>query len=205
MSEQALIPCKFKIIIDTREQMPFGFLAIIADESDYTASVRKRMKTPGLDCDRVFYSVPTEFRCLGNHRADYSVDGLEGHVHVERKSLGDAASTLFGFATRTEAFDRFSNELAYLASIPSGWVVVEGSREQMLRCVRETPSRSWNQNAKIVNRTLLSIQEQYKVPWIFCDKRRTAEIQTFNILRMAWRHNERSRRAAERLAKANGG
>lgn len=85
-------PAPVTVVIDTREQTPWRF----ADDELVTVS-----------------------RCLA--AGDYSVDGLETQIALERKSLDDFVQTVI------HARERFERELQKLAAYQLAAVVVEGS------------------------------------------------------------------------------
>jgi len=82
------------IIIDTREQQPYGFSR---------PSIRKKLDA-----------------------GDYSIEGLEDQVAVERKSMADLVHTLI------RQRRRFYKELEKLASYQSACVVVEANFRDLL-------------------------------------------------------------------------
>lgn len=64
---------------------------------------------------------------------DYSIAGLEAHVAIERKSLPDLISTLFGATTdsvgeRDAHQDRFREELTRMRAYAFRMLLIEGSR-----------------------------------------------------------------------------
>lgn len=174
----------FVVYIDTAESQPFTFGDIVGDAKDDDRSV----------------SVRTEYRCLGRHPhslGDYSGEGLVGHAHVERKSLEDAQSTVLGWESdgqRKKGMpgrrQRFEKELANLAAIPHGLVVVEASFADCLKRMPEWGVKPRATNAKIFARSVNAYLQDYKVPWLFCESRRLAEVATYRWLWRAWRKLE---------------
>lgn len=140
------------ILIDTREQHPFIFEA---------------------------YDVEKKFHCLGNNRGDYSIHGFEGQINIERKSMEDAHGTILGWGARRE---NFLKELEFLAGIEFSAIVVESSFETLLAESPEWGEKTAEENRKILFRQVLAWQQDFKVPWIFCDSRRLAEAATFRLL-----------------------
>lgn len=174
------IPTPFTIIIDTAEQLPFTFTGIRGDSPDYD-----------------LLDVKTERQCLGRHPeslGDYSITGGVGKCHVERKSMSDAHSTLLGFTDGHRS--RFECELANLSKIESACVVVECSFTQFIAEAPQWGVKTAAENAKNLFRTVLSYQQDTRVPWIFADDRATAEHVTFHWLRR-WYENWISERKAE--------
>ena len=122
------------IIIDTREQEPYSF------DSRLAAAVRRALPA-----------------------GDYSVQGLEGRVAVERKTLDDFVSTVI------HARQRFLDELRKLAEYTAACVVVEaGVADVLLRHYRGEA----HPNAVLGN--ALSIILDFRVPVFFCGNRQAA-------------------------------
>lgn len=182
--EELSIVNPFTIIVDSMEQLPFTFQGIAADRSKWTADIRWRVDQGLADAGQVVLTVPVEWRALGTSHGDYSLIGHEGHCHVERKSIDDAHGTILGWGERRERFER---ELEFLSSIECAAVVVEGSFSQVLADVGARGKKSVDENRKTLHRQVLAWQQDYRVPWIFCDSRRLAEITTFRILERYWK------------------
>ena len=162
---------KFKILIDTREQKPWSFEGISIDASETSAKYSKGTK----------YQVQTEVRGLGNSRGDYTVEGYEDRISIERKSIADLQGTLLAFGSRRDAFDR---ELEWLNSIDCAAVVIEGTLAQALR-VKQRGKRSPELSAKLLHRRMLSCKVKYpKVSFLFCSNRQLAEVTAFRLLQM---------------------
>jgi ERCC4-type nuclease len=122
------------IIIDTREQEPYSF------EPRLAAAVRRALPA-----------------------GDYSVEGLEGRVAVERKTLDDFVSTVI------HARQRFRDELRKLAEYRAACVVVEaGVSDILLKRYRGEA----HPNAVVGN--ALSIILDFGVPVFFCQNRQAA-------------------------------
>ncbi|NUP10878.1 MAG: hypothetical protein HOW73_32945 [Polyangiaceae bacterium] len=71
-----------------------------------------------------FADHPTVHRALP--AGDYSVDGLEHRVAIERKSIADLVSTL------TAGRERFERELQKLADYERAIIIVEGDLEDVI-------------------------------------------------------------------------
>lgn len=174
----------FTILVDSMEQHPFTFRGIAQDAD--------RGGRPLI--------VPCEFRHLGTSMGDYSIDGYEGRAHVERKSAADATSTILGWGERRE---RFVRELENLSQMECSAVVIECTLGALVEFVRNSPPgrgrKTPDENAKIIYRQILAWQQDYRVPWIFCDSRQLAEITTFRTLERFWRkQNVKSQRSTHK-------
>lgn len=196
----ACITNPFTILIDTAESQPWSFHGLYADADKGDAPL----------------FVPTRWECLGRHPhslGDYSIDGLQGQVAIERKSMEDAWSTVLGWDSNYHVErgidgrrNRFKRELANLAAIRAGIVIVEAPLE---RCLVRMPGAdgldynadAWEgsneqrgvhtvrENRKIFFRSVVSWQERFKVNWFFCADRRAAEIFAFRWLEKHWQHH----------------
>jgi ERCC4-type nuclease len=122
------------IIIDTREQEPYSF------DSRQAAAVRRALPA-----------------------GDYSVEGLEERVAVERKTLDDFVSTVIHNRAR------FRKELRKLAGYPAACVVVEAG---VLDVLVHRYRGDAHPNAVLGN--ALSVILDYRVPVFFCGNRPAA-------------------------------
>ena len=122
------------IIIDTREQEPYSFDPRLA------AAVRRALPA-----------------------GDYSVDGLDGIVAVERKTLDDFVSTVI------HSRQRFREELRKLAGYRTACVAVEAGLADILQ---KRYQGGAHPNAVLGN--ALSIILDFEIPVFFCGNRQAA-------------------------------
>lgn len=156
------IPCPFKIIVDTREQKPWKF-----------EGLTKRVRGE----DRPI-EVETVRRKLES--GDYSIEGMENQIAIERKSASDLISTVF------HGRDRFVRELERLSQLKWAAVVVEGEWESTLqKCARETKA-----NPVSLDSSIIAWQLRYSVHFVWRPQRWMAEKTAFKILDRYWRDNE---------------
>lgn len=153
----------FTILIDTQEKQPFTFQGF-------------------QDADKPII-IPTVFRSLGASHGDYSVSGMEGDAHIERKSMEDAHGTFLSHGERRE---RWEQTLMFLAGIGCSAIVVECSLGRLLDCVEPRGTRSKATLRKTLHRQILAWEQDYRVPFVFCDTRRLAEATTLAILKRRW-------------------
>lgn len=175
MADPLLSP--FVVLIDTGEQHPWTFAGLKGDSKQgYRPLV-----------------VRTERVYLGASRGDYSIDGLEGRVHVERKSVQDCQNTLLAYGQRRE---RWRKELEYLESVDHSAIIIEGSMTEVISTAPSWGKRTRQQNAKSLHRTIIGLQDSYAVPWFFCDSRGFAEITCYRFLNRAWEkiHHAKAKR-----------
>ena len=130
------------IIADTREQLPYAF------ESRWAVTIRRALPA-----------------------GDYSVEGWETSVAVERKTLEDFVHSVI------RDRERFKKELAKLSEYPHACVVVEASLTDVL-LVRYSSGAHPNS----VFGAVVSICIDHGVPVYFCGDRQTARRFTQEFL-----------------------
>jgi hypothetical protein len=175
------VMCPFTVVIDSAEQSPFTFQGLQTDADQGSRPL----------------IVETKWQALGRHPdslGDYSLDGYIGRCHVERKSMDDAHGTILGWGVRR---DRFERELQNLSGLDAAMIVVECSLATLLA---NAPAfkRTAAQNQKALHRSIIAFQQDYRVPWVFCDSRRLAEQTTFRFLERYWRKQREAEKATEK-------
>jgi hypothetical protein len=145
------------VLIDDREKAPYPFTGFRAD------ACRRRLPLV----------VPTRRQRLAT--GDYTLEGFEGRVAVERK--GNGAADLFNaIGQRREAFHE---ELRRLDAMPRAAVIVEATWEQIL----QSPPPESRLPPKAVFRAVLAWQQTFRgVHWWFVASRRLAETVTLRFL-----------------------
>lgn len=159
-------PARFAgtILIDSREQQPYAFVGLRADQRQGGGPLVIETRTAYLET------------------GDYSLEGYTDRVAVERKSLND----LFG--TIGQARDRFERELARLNEMDVALVVFEAD---WLTVFQEPPKFS-KLEPKIVFRSVLAWVQRYpRVHWFPAPDRAFAEATTFRFLERFHRERER--------------
>lgn len=142
------------IVIDTREQRPYTF-----DDTRVGGVVHAALPA-----------------------GDYSVQGCEMQIAIERKSLADYISTV------VHAQERFGRELALLKTYPRAWIVVEGSLDEVLQ---------GRYDSRVTPQSLLamtaSLMTWYAIPVLFAGDRLSARALVEELL-VQWHahHAERS-------------
>lgn len=212
MTTATPVHCGFTVLVDSGESQPWTFQGLKADADRGHAPL----------------SVPISWRSLGrfpNSRGDYSIAGLMGKVGIERKSMEDCISTVLGWQTGYESQreiegrrDKFKCELANLAAMEAGVVIVEASFKQCRHSVpgcdgenyfnpltgEINPTRGKKtcaENAKIFFRSVVSWQQRFKgCNWFFCDDRRDAEKVAFRYLEKYVEHRMEEMDRDERKA-----
>ena len=155
----------FAVVIDTREQHPYTF-------EDITAGGR-----------------PVEVTTIlaGLRSGDYSIQGHEDAIAVERKSLQDLYGTL------TAGRDRFERELERLGEMRFSAVVIEASWGE----IAKPPMFATKVSPASIVGTIHAWQQRSPTRWITADNRRLAERATYDVLRRYWIDTvEKPRKAA---------
>jgi DNA excision repair protein ERCC-4 len=110
---------------------------------------------------------------------DYSVDGLQDRITIERKSKKD----IFSCVGRNRR--RFERELTQLAGYDYAAIVIESSIEDLLSAPAFTRVRP-----KAVVNSLLSWSVKYGIPIFFAGNRKYARGVTYKLLEKFWKqHN----------------
>ena len=163
--EQCVGVCPFQIVIDSNETFPFPF-----------DSIRDR--------DGNLVSVPTVRRPLYlSGLADYSIDGMESLIQIERKAEDLAPS----MSERREIFEGEIRRLSEMCEYAA--VIVEHSWADIL-----TDDHQHGARAKSISRTVIAWQIAYPgVHWWFCAGRFHAEQVCFRLLEKFWWMKQRER------------
>jgi len=158
--------CPFTILYDSSEGLPYTF-----DEMKWG---RKPLV------------VPTEkFNILWG---DYSIQGFDRTISIERKSLGDLYGTL------TRGRNRFRNEIAALNESPYEYaaVVVEASWVEICDPTKQDPGWTNRTNPESIMGTIVKWGQKYpNVRWEAAGSRREAEVWVFQKLREFFEEKQR--------------
>ena len=136
------------IIIDSREQDPY-FLRDTKTECS--------TKIAKLDC------------------GDYSVEGFETRVAVERKSILDACGTL------GNGRDRFKREMERMNELMFAAIIIESSLIDFVNYIKSDETRP-QINPKAAIQTLIAFSVRYDVHVIWAENRKFAARYTESIL-----------------------
>ena len=167
----SMIIVPFTVLVDGREKAPYHFTGLRAD-------VKQRRRP---------LQITTKWARLES--GDYSIDGLQDRVSVERKSLDDLYSTL------GQHRNRFKRELARLTDLDCAAVVIEAEWSTIL----QSPPMWSRLVPKVIYRSILSWQQTFPtVQWLTLPDRRVAEITTFRILERFYRECQANRHATSR-------
>jgi hypothetical protein len=158
----------FTIIVDTHEQQPFTFQGHLADADQQNRPL----------------IVPVEHKELGPTHGDYAIKNMDD-CFIERKSIADAQGT---FLAHEERRDRWLATLAFLGSIKTAAVVIECTFQRMCFDITPRGSRDLLTLKRTLHRQVLAWEQDFRVPFIFCDTRRFAEETTLQLLRRHYRH-----------------
>ncbi len=176
----------FTICVDTHEQQPFEFQGHRADS----------------DLDNRPLLIPLKYVELGATHGDYAIDGLND-CFIERKGLSDAIGTFLAHPG-SEKRDRWEATLEFLASVQTAAIVIEATFLAVIGNIQSRGQRSKSTLQKTLHRQVLAWEQDYRVPFIFCDTRRFAEQTTLSLMRRHWRkrHEKTTTQEAQDLATA---
>lgn len=108
---------------------------------------------------------------------DYSIEGFEQKIAIERKSLEDLYGTL------TRGRERFERELERLGEFEFSAVVIEAGWRQIIY----SPPPATSVSPKSIYRSILAFQQRYRnTQWCAMDSRRLAEVTTYRMLERYW-------------------
>ncbi|KKN80818.1 hypothetical protein LCGC14_0326240 [marine sediment metagenome] len=152
------IKCPFVVLVDSREQRPYEFKGFRAGAAQQ------------------YRPLAVEWKWKGLKTGDYSIEGLEHRIAIERKSLADLYNSC------GQGRERFEKEFARLAEFEYAAVVVEADWKTILK----SPPEHTKMPPKSIYRTALSWSVRHKVCWWAMHDRRLAEITTFRLLEKFW-------------------
>ena len=162
-SADAPILIPFRIVIDTREKTPFHFVGLRGDAREKRRPLQ----------------VPTVVRGLPS--GDYSIEGYETQLAIERKSLADLYGTI------AQGRDRFERELGRLNGMEFAAIVIEADWQSIIN----GPPKYTKLPPKIVFRSIIAWMQRFKgVHWCPMNGRRLAEVWTFRHLERFWKDHQ---------------
>ena len=164
VDEPDYLLCPWTVVVDSREQAPYHFHNFRADAIQKYRPLVVRTVVAGLAS------------------GDYSIEGFENRVAVERKSLADLYGTLGGGRERFERELQRLGEMEFAAVvIEAGWPAIIGSPPPQSKLLPKT-----------VYRSVIAWQQEFPtVHWWACESRDFAERTTFRILERFWKREQR--------------
>ncbi len=155
------VVCPFTVVTDSREQAKFHFRNLKADFAQAGKPLAIRTVTAGLKT------------------GDYSIQGFEDCIAVERKEFGDFYNCCGNDRPR------FQKQLERLNELEFGAVVVEAGIGRILQGHPRSRLKP-----KSVFRSMLAWQQRLPgVHWWLLPTKRLAEVTTFRILERWWKDN----------------
>jgi len=113
---------------------------------------------------------------------DYSLQGYETQIAIERKSLDDYVQTVI------HAQERFSRELGLLRSYPRAWIVVEATLDDVLQ--GRYASRAHPRSILALTAALMA---RYGIPVLFASDRPSA-VALVEMLLLQWHEQQQDGR-----------
>lgn len=157
----------FTILVDTREQSPFSFHGF----TEQTTKTRNKQRI------KVTHDLVVKTCAATLQTGDYSIDGIQSQITIERKSLSDLVGTL------TADRERFVRELERMSDEDYKFtaVIVEASWPMLLH------SNEYRMAIKkSVTRSVIAFQQRYRTQWMFAGSRREAERWTLRACERYW-------------------
>ncbi|MEN6507138.1 MAG: ERCC4 domain-containing protein [Planctomycetaceae bacterium] len=165
---RSLSICPFTIIVDTREQLPYTF--------DDMQEAGREIIVPVIR--------------LGLESGDYSLEGFQDKIAIERKSLQDLYGTLGA------GRERFEREFERLAKMDFAAVVIEASATDILHPDEADPCWHSRLDPRSVEGTIAAWSVRYPVVhWWPMGTRRQAEERVFGVLKAWWKEQTQKRKA----------
>jgi ERCC4-type nuclease len=153
----------FVCVVDTREQAPWYFSDIVIEGRLWL--VRRKVATLAT--------------------GDYSIEGYESRVCIERKSAGDLVKSV------TVEHEREKRKAQRMRKIQDSGgfarYVIEGDLSRIVEEIDDP-----NSGRKITGYGIIACQASWElnyVPWSFAGDRRTAEILAFTMMLKWWTRN----------------
>ena len=151
----------YTIVIDTREGLPYWIKKIITF-SDYKVKFNSESKKQWIDYLNANVKKGYKFGTL--NVGDYSIEGYESKLAVERKSLADLYGTL------GKGHKRFKAELERSQSFDYFAIVIEGSYSHCKN--KSFPGAFYSKmQGYVITKILWTIHMKYKVPFFFTNTR----------------------------------
>lgn len=176
----------FVVLIDNQEKRPFSFASMRILKTQLSRDVRRMIDNEEIEC--AYWDVPRKHVSLGKSRGDYSILGLEGRCHWERKSVGDCIGTVLGNQVRRL---RFEAELAFLNRCIQPAVFIEGTFPETLAAIGDTEYRPAADRRNSFINQIISWKGQFpNVHWEFAGSRAFAELLLFRTMFRCWRKQE---------------
>lgn len=193
------IICPFTVIVDTSEQAPFTYRGISADSEDFITEPPNPWTFEGLvanaDKKHAPLAVNTMRRSLNT--GDYSIEGCEDYITIERKSLGDA------FSTFTHDRERWERELDRMRKIPCCHVVIEAGWDDISAGVMRTGGADVG---KAVMRSIFAWAIRFPhVHWWPMPTREVAEATAFRLLEKFWEDDQWQLKELKKLSADSSG
>jgi hypothetical protein len=178
------IVCPFTVVVDTSEQAPWTLRGISADSEDFITEPANPWTFEGLTANADKKYAPLVVNCVNRSldTGDYSIEGFEDYITIERKSLSDA------FGTFTHDRERWERELDRMRKIPSCHVVIEGSWDDVTAGVMRLGGANIG---KAVVRSIFAWSIRFPhVHWWPMGSREMAEATAFRLLEKFWEEDQ---------------
>ncbi len=164
---------------------------VLVDHRERSAAYRFTRIPCGKRYPGKVWQVPT--KVLYVKTGDYTIEGMEDQVTIERKTLPDLFKTL-GKGRR-----QFKDEINRMLAMDFAAIVIEADLREAWRPRESRPGWRSRLAPRSVEGTIVSWSIRYpSVHWWFCGSRRMAEVRTFLALEMFYRLKKHERKQAQK-------
>lgn len=169
-SELDWLLCPFTVLVDSREQAPWTFQGIVIERRLWSVRTRRATLATG----------------------DYTIEGCEDRLCIERKSAADlVGSVTVGNARFRREHERM-HDIAHFRdaegfTIGTACVVIEGSLSAI--CDELDADVGRRVTSDVVLGATASWPVRYGVHWLFAGDRRRAELLAFRVVLKWWKEH----------------
>jgi ERCC4-type nuclease len=151
---KTMLIAPFTIIVDTREKIPYSFYDVYIGRKKAFALTSIGTLSTG----------------------DYSIQGFETKICVERKSLEDLYHTLI------HDRERFIHELERMQDLERSLVVIEGTWQQIADPERFDPTWHSSAHPNSIIGSIVTFSSQFPTLWKAAGNRANGQKETFKFL-----------------------
>jgi hypothetical protein len=162
---------RIRILVDTREQRPFFEVAPYLSTGEY---------------------ITTEFRKLD--AGDYSAEGLEGILAIERKA---STGELYGNLAKSTMKERFYRELDKLEQVEKAIILCEFPEENNYTFpansgIPKSKQKYIRGGSGFFRKLINEITDKYDIEFVYCANKVEAEQYAAQLIRDTWvKHHEK--------------
>ena len=162
-----LFVCPFTVLVDTREQAPWHFASIVIEKRQWL--VRRKLA-----------SLKT---------GDYSIEGCEDRLCIERKSGADLVGSITAGNARFRREHERMMDIVKFGGTSGGFacVIIEDSMSRI--CDELDGDAGRRVTGDVIIGAAASWPMRYGTPWFFAGDRRHAELLAFRVMLKFWKEH----------------